>query len=462
MNPAPDSLYQIVRQQHRRLRRKIDLRLMPLFCWLYLLNYLDRSNIGNAKILNSETGDTFLESTNMTAMDFSMTITIFSITYTIFEVPSNWVLKRHVRPSLWLATLLFCWGVLTLAFAFLKNYGSVVAVRTLIGVFEAGFYPGIIYVITFWYRQEERAVRIALVSASSTFAGAFGGCIAYGVANLNGRHGLKGWEWLFVIEGSITIACTLLVIFFSPDYPSTAKFLTEDEREFAIQRLAEQQSGYTEESSSKDELTQTFLGPRMLLHYITYLTNVIVFQGLVYFCPTIVNGLGYSSIQTQLMTVAPWGASYVVAIILAKSADHFNSRGYHSAGAAVVSGAAFLGSALLPADAYKSRYACLIVACCGVFPSCSPLTAWVSCNAPSARTVGYAVALNNSVSGIASIIGVWIWRSSETEGGFPTGNKVSAICSFVTAFLALGLRFYYGRMNAKNAANGGTGRVWAL
>ncbi|CAH0047332.1 unnamed protein product [Clonostachys solani] len=449
--------------RHAKLRHKIDRRLLPLFCWVYLLNYLDRSNIGNAKILNDETGDSFLSSVNMTATQYSITITVFSIFYCLFEVPSNWVMKRYVKPSNWLAFLIFSWGVVTIGFAFVKNYAGVIALRTLVGLFEAGAYPGMIYIRTFWYRQEERGIRIALVSASSTCAGAFGGLVAYGMAYLNRHAGLRGWQWLFLIEGAITVLCTLLLVFFAPDYPSTTKWLTEEEREFATKRLEEQNSGYTSEPASRREVIDTFVGPRMLLHYTTYFTNVIVFQGLVYFTPTIVHGLGYSSVQAQLMTVAPWAASYVVALILAKAADHFNARGFIAAGAAVVSGAAFLGSSLLPPDAFGRRYACLIVGCCGVFPSCAPLTAWVSCNAPSPRTVGYAVALNNSVSGIASIIGVWIWQSEQSAKGFPLGNRVSCACSFVTAIFALVLRYWYVRMNKNNQLDStGSPRVWLL
>lgn len=294
---------------------------------------------------------------------------------------------------------------------------------------------------------------------------------------------MQGWQWLFIIEGSVTVATTFLIVLCGINYPATAKWLSEEEREFAIQRLEEQQSGYTNEPASRREIIETFFGPRMLLHYITYvsiklvfsiwnsrtnifpqLTNVIVFQGLVYFKPTIVRGLGFSSVEAQLMTIAPWAASYMVAFLVAKSSDHFDARGYYSAAAAIVSGAAFLACCFLPANAYGKRYACLIVGCCGVFPSCGPLMSWVSCNSPSPRSVGYAVALTNSVSGIASIIGVWIWRSDEQDARFPTGNRVSAACSFITAVLAIILRFWYViRMNKNNTPDAtGTQYIWTL
>ena len=105
-------------------------------------NYLDRGNVGNAKVLNSETGDDLLQQTNMTTTKYAVAISLFSVAYTLFEVPSNWIMKRYVRPSLWLGFLLFGWGVTTIGFSGVQNYGEVVGLRFLIGVFEAGFFPG--------------------------------------------------------------------------------------------------------------------------------------------------------------------------------------------------------------------------------------------------------------------------------------------------------------------------------
>jgi MFS family permease len=127
---------------NRRLNRRLDFRILPLCCWVYLLNFLDRGNIGNSRVLNAETGDDLLQRTHMTSNGYALTVTLFSLAYTLFEVPSNWIMKHYVRPSLWLGILLFCWGAVTIGFAGVQNYASVVVLRFLIGVFEAGFFPG--------------------------------------------------------------------------------------------------------------------------------------------------------------------------------------------------------------------------------------------------------------------------------------------------------------------------------
>ena len=126
----------------RKLRRKMDLRILPLCAWMYLLNYLDRGNIGNSKLLNSETGDSLMEQTNMTNLEYAIAVSLFAVAYALFEVPSNWIMKRYVRPSRWLATLLLLWGIFTIGFAGVQNFAQVTILRFFIGMFEAGFFPG--------------------------------------------------------------------------------------------------------------------------------------------------------------------------------------------------------------------------------------------------------------------------------------------------------------------------------
>lgn len=214
-----------------------------------------------------------LHQTRMTSTDYAITLTVFSVAYAVFEVPSNWVMKHYIRPSVWLALLLGCWGVVTIGFAGVKNYATVLSLRLLIGIFEAGFFPGIVYLITIWYRHNERALRIALVIAFCNLAGAFGGAIAYGIGHINGAAGLQGFRWLFIIEGLITVVSVLPTLLILPDYPARAKFLTADDKRLAEDRLKERGGGYNREHATKNEIMATFLSPRMLAHYMAYVSE---------------------------------------------------------------------------------------------------------------------------------------------------------------------------------------------
>ncbi|KAI1488535.1 MFS transporter [Biscogniauxia mediterranea] len=446
----------------RRLNRRLDARILPLCCWLYLLNFLDRGNIGNARVLNQESGDDMLQKTGMTTQGYSLTVTLFSLAYTVFEVPSNWVMKHYVRPSVWLGALLGCWGVLTLGFAGVRNYPTVLALRLLIGMFEAGFFPGIVYLLTIWYPHNERSVRIALVIAFCNLAGAFGGAIAYGIGQINGTAGLQGFRWLFIVEGIITILSVLPTLFILPDYPSRSSWLNESDKKFAEDRLKERGGGHNREHATRRELIATFFSPRMLAHYFAYVANVVTQGSFTFFTPTIVTGLGYESIQAQLLTVPPWVVGFVIAITVSYSADHFNARGWHITIISTIGGLGWLIAGLLPTTSYVQRYGCLCMAAVGAFPAAPAMTNWVTCNTPSLRTIPFAIAVHNSCAGIGQIIAQWIWKADEAQRGYPTGNFVCASCNLFVAVVAMCLRLWYGRMNKRGSRDAqGESRDWS-
>ncbi len=172
---------------------KQDKTIIPLSAFIYFLCYLDRANIGNAKILNSSTGNDMQQETHTNDDQFTIALMLFLIAYAIFEVPSNILLKK-LRPSRWLAFLMFGWGATTMGLGGSQTFSQVSGVRFLLGAFEAGLFPGLVYYLTFWYKFDERSGRCAFVLASATLAGAFGGAIAYGVGHMNGINGLSGWR----------------------------------------------------------------------------------------------------------------------------------------------------------------------------------------------------------------------------------------------------------------------------
>ncbi|KAI0482072.1 MFS transporter [Xylariaceae sp. FL0804] len=433
-------------------------------CWLYLLNFLDRGNVGNAKVLNAETGDDLLQRTGTTARGYAVAVSCFSLAYALFEVPSNWVLKHRVRPSVWLAALLACWSALTLGFAGVRDYPTLVVLRVLIGAFEAGFFPGIVYLITIWYPYDARSVRIALVIAFCNLAGAFGGAVAYGVGqHLDGARGLAGFRWLFLVEGAVSMLSVLPALLVLPDYPAVAgRWLSAADRRLAEERVVARGGGHSREHASRRETLETFFGPRMLAHYLAYVANVVTQGSFTFFTPTIVTGLGYQSIEAQLLTVPPWVVGFVVAIVLSFSADHFDARGWHISIISLIGGLGWLTAGLLPTTSYVQRYGCLCMAAAGAFPAAPAMTNWVTCNTPSFLTIPFAIALHNSCAGIGQIIAQWIWKADEAAEGYPTGNFVCAACNFFVAAVAFSLRLWYGRMNKKGIRDArGEKRVWA-
>lgn len=170
------------------------MRLVPFCAMMYLLAYLDRSNIGNAKVMNSEEDKDLLTVTNTSAREYSVALMVFLIAYTVFEVPANYFLKQ-LGPSKWFALLMVCWGAIGMGMGGITNFGGLTATRFLLGVFEAGLAPGLAYYTTFWYRANERSIRLAFIYSTATLSGAFGGALAYGISHMNDAGNLEGWRW---------------------------------------------------------------------------------------------------------------------------------------------------------------------------------------------------------------------------------------------------------------------------
>ncbi|KAL4902829.1 hypothetical protein BDW74DRAFT_58198 [Aspergillus multicolor] len=450
-----------LRAREQALVRKQDFHILPLSAAIYLLCYLDRSNIGNARIMNSETGNDLLTETNMSSYEYTIALMVFLIAYALFEVPSNYFLKK-LKPSRWIAFLMLSWGAVTMGLGGAHNYAQVTGLRFLLGVLEAGLFPGLVYFLTFWYRTSERSIRVALILASATLAGAFGGAIAYGVGHMNQAQGLSAWRWLFIVEGAPSLASAVLVWFILPDYPETASWLSADEKALAAQRLAIEGSKGAAKAMTWEDAKEILLDWRLYAHYLVYFGISAPFSSLSLFTPAITSGLGYTSLKAQLMTVPPWAVAYVVTVLVSWSADHFNSRGLHSAIFSFIGAMGFLASAVLPADAYLHRYGCLIVATSGSFACIPPLLGWLSSNIRSTAGTGLAIALNVSFGAPGQIVGVWIYKSNEAKRGYPTGHWTNAALLLLVTVGCLALRVYYGWRNKRlSAARGGSAERFA-
>ncbi|KAL3491959.1 major facilitator superfamily domain-containing protein [Aspergillus germanicus] len=443
-----------LRAREKALVWKQDLHIVPLSAAIYLLCYLDRSNIGNARIMNSETGNDLLTETNMSSYEYTIALMVFLIAYALFEVPSNYFLKK-LKPSRWIAFLMLSWGAVTMGLGGVHNFAQVTGLRFLLGVMEAGLFPGLVYFLTFWYRTHERSIRVALVLASATLAGAFGGAIAYGVGHMNQVHGLSAWRWLFIIEGAPSCASAVLVWFILPDYPETASWLSEEEKALAARRLELEGSKGAAKAMTWEDAKEVLFDWRLYAHYLVYFGISAPFSSLSLFTPAITSGLGYTSLNAQLMTVPPWAVAYVVTTVVAWSADHFNSRGLHSAAFAFIGAMGFLASAVLPADAYLHRYGCLIVATSGSFACIPPLLGWLSSNIRSTAGTGLAIALNVSFGAPGQIVGVWIYKSNEAARGYPTGHWTNAALLLLVTVGCILLRLYYGWMNRTGKSGAG-------
>ncbi|CAK7236778.1 hypothetical protein SCUCBS95973_009726 [Sporothrix curviconia] len=432
----------------KRIVRKIDYRLLPTTALIYLLCYIDRSNIGNAKILNSNTGNDILQTNNMSTHQYTVALMLFMVAYCIFEAPSNLMLKI-ASPRRWLAFLVICFGAFCAGIGGTTNAAGVTALRFFLGGAEAGIFPGMIYYFSFWYKAEERAARIASFMCSATLSGAFGGCIAYGVGHMNGAGGLEAWRWLFIIEGLPSIVLGVAIFFFLPSYPEDVAWLSAGEKELEQRRLGIHGNAVAEKINWQDAKTVLFDG-RMWLHYFVYGCAGCGVASLSLFSPTIVQGLGYANLQAQLYTVPPYAAAYVFALAVSYVSDKTRQRGMAAGFSFLLATVSYIVLAALPGESYKVRYAMLCLATAGVFGGLPALCAWVGDNARTTTAGALATGLNIAVSGPGQIIGVWIYRAQDAPI-YRLGHGINAGFVFVAACLSFALMVHYRRRNAKMA-----------
>ncbi|KAF9577996.1 hypothetical protein BGW38_006463, partial [Lunasporangiospora selenospora] len=180
-------------EMERRVVRKLDWNLLPLLGVLYLFSFLDRVNIGNARLFGLEEG------THLSDGQYNIALAAFFLAYCAFEIPSNWVLVR-IGPRLWIPILMVAWGSISLALAWVTSFTGLLIARFALGSAEAGFVPGVLFYLTLFYKRSEHSLRIAIFLSFNILAGAFGGLLAAAIANLTGVWGLQGWQWIFIIE----------------------------------------------------------------------------------------------------------------------------------------------------------------------------------------------------------------------------------------------------------------------
>ncbi|PGG97669.1 hypothetical protein AJ79_09128 [Helicocarpus griseus UAMH5409] len=209
----------------KSLLRRVDFRLMPPLAILYLVAFIDRANIGNAKLQNLE------RDLNLSPQQFAWCLTIFFFPYSLFEVPSN-VMLKILKPSIWLTFIVFTWGVIMTVMGLVQNYSGLLGCRFFLGVFEAGLFPGCAFITTCWYTRFEVQYRVALFYTAASLSGAFSGLLAFAIGNMEGIRGYSGWRWLFIIEGTGTCVIATICYFLIPDNPSTSRWLTREEHDF--------------------------------------------------------------------------------------------------------------------------------------------------------------------------------------------------------------------------------------
>ena len=352
---------------------RIDFRVIPFLCILYLLAFLDRVNIANAKSFS------LASDLNLTGVQYNTALTMFIFPYIVFEIPSNIFLKK-LRPNVWLSLCMFFFGLVSICQGLVTSYGGLLTARFFLGLFESGMFPGSFYLIGMWYKRSEAQRRYSFFFSSTTLAGAFGGLLASAIGKMDGLRGYHGWRWIFILEGCLTCVVAAILFFFIPSFPEDAKWLTDEERNYIRARLQVDQG----RSAAERKITLRDVG-RVFKDYNIYLGGLMYFGLIVpaysyaFFAPTIIATYGYSAIRTQLFSVPPWACAFAFSMIIAYLSDKFKHRFLFALIPICVAITGF-GILITVHHNYHLEYAGLFLVTMGTYSAMPVIVCWFNMN----------------------------------------------------------------------------------
>ncbi|EIW60283.1 MFS general substrate transporter [Trametes versicolor FP-101664 SS1] len=407
--------------------RKIDLRVVPVLCVLYLLAFLDRVNISNAAVFGLK------QDLNLGGNQFNTALVVFFAPYVLFEIPSNALLK-HFKPHVWLSLCMFLFGLITLLQGFVQGLSGLIATRFFLGVVESGVFPACFYLIAMWYKRAEAQKRYSFFFSSTTLAGGFGGLLASAIGKMDGLHGFRGWRWIFILEGLVTCLASIVLYFTISDFPEEVAWLSAEEKEFVKARLYEDVG----HSKRHDPLTvksvlEVFKDWKIIVGGFMYFGLIVPAYGYAYFAPSIIQSLGNGMIRTQLLSVPPWACAFTLAMLTATVSDWTRMRFVF---VLIPTAIALVGFIILLVvhDNAHLQYAALFLAAMGTYSAMPIIVCWFNTNLGGHHRRAVGTAFQVGFGNIGGIIAVFAFLTKDAPKYIPGYSIcIAFICVSVLA-----------------------------
>lgn len=410
--------------------KRITYRLVPLLFSCYVIAYIDRINVGFAKLQLQE-----VLGVNPTVFGsvYGIGAGLFFVGYFIFEVPSNLILHR-VGARVWIARIMIVWGLVSMAFVFIKGVTSFYTLRFLLGAAEAGFFPGVILYITYWYPPADRARIIALFAMGAIAAGIIGSPVSGILLEMHGTGGLAGWQWLFLLEGLPAVLLGFVVLFALPNRPHEARWLSPNEKQWLANRLAEA-SAPTAGQPQRHSLRDCFTSPIVWLLCLIYFLRNVGTYGYEMWLPSMVKGVtGQSDSVVGLINGLPYLAAGFAMYLVGRHSDKTGERRGHMAGGAIGATIGFI----IAATAQNAFVAVvgLCIAYAGSKASLPPFWALTTEFLKGTAAAG-GIALINSVGNLGGFFGpTFVGMIKDKTGSNFGGLVLLGSCYIGVAILA--------------------------
>jgi MFS family permease len=431
------------REATKKLLRKADLALLPFLALLYLLSFLDRTNIGNAKLARLE-DDLGM---NKKGYDYSIAVAVFFPFYVAAEIPSNMAMKRF-RPSIWIPSIMVAWGICTVCLGLVHNFAGLLVVRCALGIAEGGLFPGITYYITMWYKRHECGLRMAIFFSAATAAGAFGGLLARGLMEMDGIRNLDGWAWIFIIEGILTFVIACFAYWAMYDYPDTAKFLSVAEKAEVVRRLEEDRSVLSDKFDTKF-MWEAFKDWKIWVHMFITIGIYTPLYSISVFLPTIIKELGYTNEKAQLMSVPPYVVACVFTVGGGFAADKHGQRGIYMIFFCIVAAVGF--AILAGVDSNGAKYFACFMVTSGIYSNVPQGVAWNGNNIGGSLKRGVGIAMHVGFGNLGGVIAAFVIRKSDAPH-YRSGHAILTATSTMSCILSIFMTIYLRRENARRNA----------
>jgi D-galactonate transporter len=411
----------------QRTMARVAKRLVPFLILCYFIAYLDRVNVSFAALqMNKDLG--------LTAAAFGFGAGIFFLAYFVFEVPSN-LLLAHFGARRWIARIMFTWGLLSGAMAFISGETGFYVVRVLLGAAEAGFFPGMIFFLTLWFPAAYRARIIGYFMAAIPLSTVIGAPISGALLGLDGFFGLRGWQWLFILEAVPALILSVVVLLYLTDKPADATWLAADERRWLVDRLAAEHNQRV--SARHYSVMEALLNPRVLGLSLVYFGAVATNYGLSFFLPQIVKAFGLSNLQTGFVSAIPFVIGVISIVWWGRRSDAKMERRFHTAFPLFVAAAGLAAGAFL--DDPTAKMVAFSIAGFGIFGALPVFWTLPTAFLSGAAAAG-GIAIINSIGNLSGFAGPYVmgWVKDRT-GSFTDGLLVLSAAAIVGMVIVLAL-----------------------
>lgn len=432
-NSDDGSRFSWTEEEEKAIVRKFDFNVLPLVSVLYLLSYLDRSNIGNARTAG------MADDLKLSSSNYAWLLTIFYISYICFE-PATFGWKLF-KPRYWVSAVVMAWGILAVCQAAVTRWSELMAIRFFMGAVEAAYGPGVPLFLSFFYLKHEVGYRIGYFFGTAALASAFAGALAYGIVQAD--TSIANWKLLFLVEGAPTIIMAVVAFFTIANGPGEASFLNERQRQIALAR------GVTTsvDKGHRVSLKEVGHGLMDIKNWITalmYFSCNVSFSSLPVFLPTILSEMGFTSVKAQGLSAPPYVLSFLVLVTCSYISDKVRNRGFFILGLSFTGGVGYL--ILAVAKSTAARYTGVFLAAAGIFPSISIILPWVLNNQGNDSKKATGLAMLNLVGQCGPLLGTRLFPTEES----PYYVKGMSICSafmFFVGILAMFLQTYLRYLN---------------